>query len=102
MAIHPENAQKIVGVLEEFGFGMPDLSETLFLEEDNIIRMGVPPLRLEILTTISGVQFASCHENRVIDQIDGIEIPIIGLQDLKQNKLASGRHKDLSDLENLP
>jgi hypothetical protein len=72
------------------------------LKEEQIIRMGVPPLRLEILTTISGVAFDECFENRLVVQIDDLSINTINLQDLKRNKLSSGRLKDLLDLENLP
>jgi hypothetical protein len=64
--------------------------------------MGNPPLRLEILTTISGVEFADAYAQRIIDTIDGVAVNIIGLGQLKVNKRASGRLKDLSDLENLP
>ncbi len=102
VAIHPQNAQKIVAVLEEFGFDLPGLTAELFLEKDKIIRMGVPPMRLEILTTISGVEFEACYQNRIEDELDGVKICLIGLDDLKRNKLSSGRHKDLNDLENLP
>lgn len=63
--------------------------------------MGVPPLRIEILTTISGVMFAECYAQREIRDIDGIEVSLISLKDLKTNKKASGRYKDLNDLENL-
>jgi hypothetical protein len=55
IAIHPDNAQKIVIVLKIFGFDLPDLKAELFLRKNKIIRMGVPPLRLEIITSISGV-----------------------------------------------
>ena len=102
VAINPKNAQKMVAVLEEFGFNFPELNVDLFLEQDKIIRMGVPPMRLEILTTISGVEFDTCYENRIEDELDGVKINLIALDDLKRNKLASGRHKDLNDLENLP
>jgi len=64
--------------------------------------MGVPPMRLEILTTISGVSFEDCYANRTIDVVDGVEINFISMSHLKANKKASGRHKDLNDLENLP
>lgn len=64
--------------------------------------MGIPPMRLEILTTVSGVEFKSCFENRVTAELDGVEINLISLDDLKQNKRSAGRHKDLNDLENLP
>ena len=102
VAINPKNAQKIVAVLEEFGFNFPELNADLFLERDKIVRMGVPPMRLEILTTVSGIEFEICYRNRIIAELDGVQIDMIGLDDLKRNKLAAGRHKDLSDLENLP
>lgn len=100
--IDSSNATQIVKALQEFGFTVPELSYELFMQEEKIIRMGVPPLRLEILTTISGVEFAKCFQNRLIDQIDGIDVNLINLEDLKINKKASGRLKDLLDLENLP
>jgi predicted nucleotidyltransferase len=102
VAINPKNAQKMVAVLEEFGFNFPELNVDLFLERDKIIRMGVPPMRLEILTSVSGVEFEICYQNRIIAELDGVQIDMIGLDDLKRNKLAAGRHKDLNDLENLP
>lgn len=102
VAIHPQNAQKIVTTLTEFGFNLPELTTDLFLEKDKIIRMGVPPIRLEILTSISGVEFETCYQNRVEDELDGVKISLISLNDLKRNKIASGRYKDLNDLENLP
>lgn len=100
--ITPTNAIRIVAALEEFGFSVPELSPELFLQEERIVRMGVPPLRLEVLTTISGVDFAKCFANRLITQIEDVEVNLIDLQDLKINKRASGRLKDLLDLENLP
>lgn len=99
--IHPKNANKIVHVLKEFGFGTSDLKPELFLAKDQIIRMGNPPYRLEILTTISGVEFEACFQNRIIHELDDIQVNLIALDDLRKNKLASGRHKDLNDLENL-
>ena len=102
IAIHPDNAGKVVAVLEGFGFAVPELSVNLFLKEDQIICMGVPPLRLKIITSASGVDFAECYAERVIGILDGVETSIINLKHLRMNKLASGRHKDLNDLENLP
>ena len=100
--INPDNAIKVVSALKEFGFAVPELSPELFLKEDQIVRMGVPPLRLEILTTISGVEFTACFANRLIAQIDDLDVNLINLEDLKLNKRASRRLKDLLDLENLP
>lgn len=96
------DAEKIVTVLKEFGFDLPDLLPELFLQENKIIRMGVPPLRLEILTTISGVTFTDCFAERLVTKIDDIDVNLISLKHLKLNKQASGRFKDLNDLENLP
>lgn len=74
----------------------------LLLKERQIIRMGVPPVRIEITTTISGVTFEECYAERVVDVLDGVRVNLIDLKHLKLNKKASGRHKDLNDLENLP
>jgi hypothetical protein len=102
IAMHPANAGRIVAVLKEFGFDLPDLSHEMFLKEWQIIRMGVPPLRIEIATTISGVNFTECYAQRIIDALDGVKVNLIDLKHLKANKKASGRHQDLADLENLP
>jgi predicted nucleotidyltransferase len=98
----PETAEKMVRVLREFGFDVPNLSADLFLRVDQIVRMGVPPVRLEIFTAIPGVDFASCYRSRVLAEIDGVSVYVISLEHLKTNKRASGRNKDLADLENLP
>jgi hypothetical protein len=102
IAMRSENAEKIVSVLREFGFDVPELSAELFLKDKQIVRMGVPPVKLEITTSISGVDFDECYRERVIDILDGIEVNLISLKHLKINKKASGRYKDLNDLENLP
>ncbi len=102
IAIEQKNAEKVVTVLREFGFDVPELSTRLFLKDDKIVRMGVPPVKLGIITSISGVEFDECYKNRVIDILDGVEVELISLKHLKINKKASGRHKDLNDLENLP
>jgi len=102
IAIDPETAELMVNVLKEFGFDTPQLSKDLFLKKDKIIRMGIAPIRIEILTSISGVGFEESYQKKVIDEIDGIPVNIISLEQLKINKKASGRHKDLDDFENLP
>jgi predicted nucleotidyltransferase len=102
IAIHPDNAERIADVLKEFGFDLPELIPDLFLQKDKIIRMGNPPMRLEISTGISGVEFEESYASRVVDTLDGVEVNIIDLPHLKANKKAAGRLKDLADLENLP
>jgi len=102
IAIHPDNAERMVTVLRAFGFETPDLSIDLFLQDHSIVRMGLPPMRIEVLTTISGVQFAACYVERVTPMLDGVDVNLISLPHLKINKQASGRYKDLDDLEHLP
>jgi hypothetical protein len=102
VAIHPDNAERLVSVLRSFGFDLPELKPELFLKEKQIVRMGVPPLKLEICTFISGVDFDECYRTRVVDELDGVEVSLIDLENLKKNKRASGRAKDLADLERLP
>ncbi len=102
IAIHPNNAERMVTVLRAFGFETPDLSIDLFLQDHTIVRMGLPPMRIEVLTTISGVQFAACYAERVSTMLDGVDVNLISLPYLKINKQASGRYKDLDDLEHLP
>jgi predicted nucleotidyltransferase len=101
IAMNPANAERIITVLKEFGFDLPELSPELFLKEWQVIRMGVPPIRIEIATTISGVNFSECYAHRVVDVLDGVKVNLISLNHLKANKKASGRHQDLADLENL-
>jgi len=102
IAVHPQNAEKMVAVLKEFGFDLPELSVELFLRENQIIRMGVPPVKIDVTTTISGVRFDECYAERIVDVLDGVQVNLISLKHLKANKKASGRLKDLTDLENLP
>ena len=101
IAISKENARKVTEAMKDFGVDTPALSEGIFLEPGKIIRMGYPPIRIEVLTEISGVNFKRCYARREEIKIDGIKIKMISLGDLLKNKKASGRHKDLNDLENL-
>jgi hypothetical protein len=64
--------------------------------------MGVPPIRIEILTSISGVEFESSYAEKEMVQIEEVVVPVISLARLRENKAASGRAKDLADLESLP
>jgi len=102
IAMNQENASKITRVLKEFGFDTPDLTPELFLQKDRMVRLGLPPMRIEVLVEISGVKFKECYEERIDDVIDGIPVKLISLKHLKINKKASGRYKDLDDLEHLP
>jgi predicted nucleotidyltransferase len=99
IAVSSENARRVTDAVHEFGF--PSAETADFMAERKVIRMGAPPLRLEILTGISGVEFADCYTRRVEIDYDGIQIPLIAIEDLRKNKLAAGRLKDRDDLEQL-
>ena len=97
-----DTAQQLVTVLRAFGFDVPQLSTELFLRPDQVIRLGTPPLRIELLTTIAGVDFDACDARAVHTTFDGVPVRVIALDDLKTNKRAAGRHQDLADLDHLP
>lgn len=99
---NPEGAVKIVAALVAFGFSASSLTHEPFTKPRQVVRIGTPPLRIELLTTVSGVDFQECYRRRQLAVFDGVEVPIISLDDLKANKRAAGRLKDLNDLENLP
>jgi len=102
VALEPGNADRIVTALREFGFGTPELNPGLFLKYGSLVRMGNYPVRIEIMTSISGVSFDECFAERIDATLDGVDVSLINLDHLKKNKRASGRHKDLADLEQLP
>jgi hypothetical protein len=102
VAIAPDNAAKLVDVFQRFGMRDAKLTPALFQEHGKIVRMGVPPMRIEVLTTVDGVSFEDCYAARVTTEIDGQEVQLISRKHLRVNKRASGRHKDLDDLEHLP
>jgi hypothetical protein len=99
--VDEENAEKTVKALNEFGFFSSEL-KVLLLKKFQVIRMGIPPFRLEVSTYIDGVAFDECFAAREIVDFDGVPTNLISLRHLKINKKASGRYKDLNDLENLP
>ncbi len=101
VACNQSNTDRIVEALKTFGFDVPELTPALFLEEHRIVRMGRAPLRIEISMSIDGVEFEACYRERIVDTIEDLEISIINLEHLKQNKRASGRLKDLADLDYL-
>ena len=96
------NSFHVVAALKAFGFGSTAPAPEMFSRPDLVIRMGHPPLRIEILTGISGVKFDDCWRARKTATFDGIAVNIINLDNLKANKKASGRLKDLNDIANLP
>ena len=101
IATNTDNAQKMLNVLKDFGFASLSLSQQDFLEQDNIIQIGFPPNRIDILTSVDGIQFADSISESSIIKVDGITIHLIGIHKLIENKTASGRLQDLADVEKL-
>ena len=97
----PENAEKILVCVNEFGFGSFKLTREDFTKENNVVQLGYPPLRIDLLTNIDGVNFAECIKNKKDVVISGLTINFIGYDDLVKNKKSTGRHRDLDDLENM-
>ena len=102
VALNTANAQKLIEVFNQFGMSSDEITEDLFLTPGNIVRMGIPPMRIEILNEIDGVNFDICYAGREDVTIDEVPVHLISLKHLKENKKKSGRHKDLDDLEHLP
>lgn len=95
------NVRKLLKALKDFGFGSLELKPEDFSNPDDVIQLGYPPNRIDLITEIKGVDFESCYDQKVETQIDGIKVSFIDLENLKKNKKATGRHQDLADLENL-
>jgi hypothetical protein len=127
IAPSPENALRLVGVCRAFSPGMPPLTLEDFQHDNRIVSILIPPVRvmlrepirgrqpvvlkqlegdhsehIEILTIQSGVSFADCFAERVMVEIDGVEVSLISLSHLRAIKQAGDRPKDLEDLQYLP
>ena len=94
-----QNAEAIIRVLHRFGFPSRKFDPQAFTKAENIFRFGFPPMQVDIINTIAGVDFAACYDNRLIVKAEDTPINVIGLEDFKKNKIASGRPKDLVDAE---
>ena len=97
----PKNAARLIQALQDFGFGSLDLQAQDFLEADQIIQLGYPPNRIDLMTTVPGVRFDDCYAARIEVIVSGVQVNFIDLESLKKNKRASGRLQDLADLEKL-
>lgn len=96
-----ENTTNIVQALIRFGFDSLGLTQQDFLETDTIIQLGFPPNRIDILTSLSGIDFKDCYPSRKKVSIEGVVVDFIDLENLIKNKIASGRNQDLADLDHL-
>jgi hypothetical protein len=103
IATDPANAEKVSLALQEFGgFPASKVKPSMFQQKGQVFIFGREPVRVDILTGPSAVDFETSYLSRNIVEWDGIEVPLISFEDLKKNKRGSGRAKDLADLENLP
>jgi len=88
-------------VLLQFGFSGTSIPDPLFDSEQTVLRMGIPPNRIEILSDIAGVKFIECWPRRQMMNLDGIDVPVISYEDLKLNKSSTGRLQDAADIQRL-
>lgn len=96
-----ENARKVLRALTGIGFASLDLEIKDFTAKNNVVQFGYPPVRIDVMTAIDGVNFEECFAKRVVTEIEGILVNLIHLDDLKANKRATGRAKDINDIEHL-
>jgi hypothetical protein len=101
--VKPEdaNAKRILAVLNEFGFGSLNFSETDFTLPDNVVQLGVPPVRIDIMTSLTGVSWEKAQAGKVRGSCGEVVVFYIGKKDLITNKKSLGRTKDLADIEAL-
>jgi len=99
----PDNAKRIWAALAAFGAPLDALrvQEADFLRPDVVVQFGLPPYRIDILTGLSGISFREAWTDRIEDQFEDVRVPFLGRASLVRNKRASGRKKDLADLEAL-
>jgi len=97
-----ENAERVVTALREFGFAGPDISAEDFTKPNQVVQLGYPPNRIDLLTSVTGLEFDECWKRRDTVEFEDVTIHFLGLEHLKLNKKLVARKKDEIDLENLP
>ncbi|KAF0110319.1 MAG: hypothetical protein FD147_1704 [Chloroflexi bacterium] len=96
-----ENAIRIISALKEFGFQSLGIQVGDLTTPAQTIQLGYPPERIDLITTIDGVEFSECYQKGIKFEDSGVTINVIDLENLIKNKKASGRAQDIADLENL-
>lgn len=96
-----DNARRLLEVFDRFGFGGVGITRDDFTTPDRIVQLGLPPNRIDLVTGITGVTFDEVWASRVAANLDGIPVCLIGKAELLRNKRASGRAKDLADIEGI-
>ncbi len=95
------NAARVVAVLSDFGFKSLAINESDLQEPGQVVQIGYDPARIDLMTSVSGLEFDSAFERRIETELDDIPIGIPCREDLMKNKLATGRLRDLADLQDL-
>jgi hypothetical protein len=96
-----QNAENVIKALDQFGFSSLQLAPADFLDANLVVQLGYPPNRIDLIMGLAGVEFDACYRARVEEEVEGIVMPFIDIENLRKNKKASGRHQDMADLENL-
>jgi len=96
-----ENAKRIIKALADFGFSSLDLTIDDFLDQNKVVQLGVPPVRIDIITSISGVTWEEADASKELGPFGDVSVFFIGKKQFITNKRASGRKKDLADIEAL-
>lgn len=99
--LNKENANKIIGVIKEFGFGTLGVTADDFLDENNVVQLGFPPVRIDLISDLAAVDFEECYEVRENVDFDGLKVDFIDVNNLIKTKLAAGRPQDKVDAEKL-
>ena len=95
------NASRVIEALRDFGFAFPNLIEADFTKENNVVQIGMPPLRIDILTFLSGMDWDTAILHAEKATLDDVPVLVIGKDDYITNKRATGRTKDLADIESI-
>lgn len=95
------NGKRIEQVLDDFGFGGTELTAADFVQKDVVVQLGLPPNRIDLITSIHAVEFAESWESRIEATLDGVPAFFISKALLLKNKAATGRAQDIADIEAL-
>jgi len=93
------NARRIMAALTAFGFGATGIAESDFLQPERVVQLGVPPVRIDILTSLSGVTWEEVYRGRAPGEYGDVPVCFIGRTEYIKNKRATGRKKDEADIE---
>lgn len=96
-----DNASRVIAALDDFGFGGLGLGAADFEDPDMVVQLGREPQRIDILTFATGLAFEHAYAARVTIEIGGVPVPFISVDDLRTNKMATGRLRDRADVADL-